>query len=140
MLHDPAARLGDAEGVHQTRVAIRRLRSHLHTFSALIEPEWAQTLLHNVRWLAKLLGRVRDLDVLRAHLNEVTADLSENMEFLFQELDSRHAAAFEALIAALSEGRYVRLLESLLEAVKQPKFNAAAGRTVFDGAASLDRA
>ena len=126
MLHDPAARMGDEEGVHQMRVAIRRLRSHLRTFKSLAQADWAQGLVNDVRWLGRPLGGVRDLDVLRGHLRGVTRYLTDEAKPLFQELDSRHSVAFDALITALSDGRYVKLVESLLTAVNQPKFTAAA--------------
>ena len=132
MLYDPATRMGDEEGVHQMRVAIRRLRSHLRTFSTLVQPEWAQGLINSVRWLGRPLGNVRDLDVLRAHLREVTADLGEEAKPLFQELETRHAVAFEALISALSDARYVKLIESLLAAVSQPMFTSAADESCVD--------
>ena len=41
MVHDPYARLHDAEGIHQMRVSARRLRGYLRTFSSLVEPAWA---------------------------------------------------------------------------------------------------
>ena len=36
--HDPLARLGRVEGVHQVRVALRRLRSDLRTLQAAVDP------------------------------------------------------------------------------------------------------
>jgi len=132
MLHDPAARMGDEEGVHQMRVAIRRLRSHLRTFKSLVQPDWAQGLVNSVRWLGRPLGGVRDLDVLRGHLRDVTSDLGDEAKPLFEELEARHALAFEALIATLSDERYVKLIESLLAAVNRPKFSAAADESCAD--------
>ena len=39
--HDPVVRIGtDPEGVHQARVATRRLRSDLRTFGTVVDPEW----------------------------------------------------------------------------------------------------
>src|SRR5207302_1981585 len=63
--HDPGVRVGDdPEDVHQARVATRRLRSDLRTFASLLDPDWAASLVEELRWLGGVLGDVRDADVL----------------------------------------------------------------------------
>ena len=63
--NDPVVRIGeDPEGVHQARVATRRLRSHLRTFRELLDPEWTRALRDELGWLGDELGAVRDADVL----------------------------------------------------------------------------
>lgn len=59
-----AAGLTDPETVHDTRVALRRLRSTVRTFAGLFEPGPARRLDREARWLAGLLGELRDPDVL----------------------------------------------------------------------------
>jgi inorganic triphosphatase YgiF len=56
---------GSAEALHQSRVALRRLRSAFSSFKALLadDPQ-AEALRQSLRWLAGELGAVRDLDVL----------------------------------------------------------------------------
>lgn len=56
---------GDADALHQTRVALRRLRSAFSSFKRLLagDPR-AATLSRELRWLAGELGDARDLDVL----------------------------------------------------------------------------
>ena len=51
VVNDPRTRLGDVEGLHQMRVATRRLRSDLKTFEALVDPEWSQPLREELKWL-----------------------------------------------------------------------------------------
>ena len=56
-------RLDDAEGPHQLRVGLRRLRSVFSAYkSALSSPEMAR-LNGEARWLGKQVGALRDLDV-----------------------------------------------------------------------------
>ena len=56
---------GDAESLHQARVAVRRLRSAFFSFKPLMEGDArAKVLSKDLRWLAGQLGEVRDLDVL----------------------------------------------------------------------------
>ncbi len=54
----------DPEGVHQARVASRRLRSDLRTFRTALDPAWAEPLREELRWLGTVLGEARDADVL----------------------------------------------------------------------------
>ncbi|EWY38466.1 hypothetical protein N825_13340 [Skermanella stibiiresistens SB22] len=58
----------DPEGVHQMRVALRRLRSALALFRKLVPPAQYDWLAGEVKWLASELGNARDLDVFLADL------------------------------------------------------------------------
>ncbi|MGO9341069.1 MAG: CHAD domain-containing protein [Acidimicrobiales bacterium] len=66
--HDQLAANGDVRGVHQARVGLRRLRSHLRTFRRVIDTEWAAALSAEASWFADSLGQMRDLDVLNGRL------------------------------------------------------------------------
>jgi inorganic triphosphatase YgiF len=63
-VHEASAREGaDPEGVHQMRVGVRRLRSALGLFSAVLPGEPVDSFDVELRWLADALGEARDLDV-----------------------------------------------------------------------------
>ena len=66
--HDEPAARGDTRGIHQARVGLRRLRSHLRTFRRVIDTEWAAALSAEAAWFAESLGAMRDLDVLNGRL------------------------------------------------------------------------
>ena len=51
------------EGVHQMRVAMRRMRSALRTFRPVLPPEQYARVGDEVKWLTKSLADTRDLDV-----------------------------------------------------------------------------
>ena len=53
----------DPEYLHQTRVALRRLRSVFGTFKALFPAGELAPLIEETRWLARALGPARDWDV-----------------------------------------------------------------------------
>ena len=55
---------GDVEVVHQARVALRRLRSAMAAFAPVVADGALERLKDELRWLAGVLGAVRDLDVL----------------------------------------------------------------------------
>ncbi len=63
LVNDPATRLGDAEGVHQMRVALRRLRVAFNLFKSLIPPDQLAWAVSEVKWLADALGAARNWDV-----------------------------------------------------------------------------
>jgi triphosphatase len=59
----PAVLAGQIEGIHQMRVAFRRLRSGLKIFRPLIPREASATQVEAIRWLNGFLGPARDWDV-----------------------------------------------------------------------------
>lgn len=123
--HDPLTRVGDdPEGVHQMRVATRRLRSDTNTFRSLLDPAVVDPLRDELAWLAGLLGAVRDADVLGERLAlEVTA-LSgvdrEAGERLLARLVEDRAGAREQLLQAMTSGRYARLLDQVVRIAQAP--------------------
>jgi CHAD domain-containing protein len=123
---DPVVRIGeDIEGVHQARVATRRLRSHLRTFRALLDPDWAWALREELGWLADELGTVRDADVLLDRLRGRIDALDDHDRAAAQPVLDRiridQAAARVDLIDALRSPRYLELLDHLVDAAHRPR-------------------
>jgi inorganic triphosphatase YgiF len=58
----------DAEGVHQMRVGLRRLRAAISLFSALLDDAQTETIKAELKWLTGELGPARELDVLIARV------------------------------------------------------------------------
>jgi CHAD domain-containing protein len=122
LAHDVGVRLGEnAEEVHQARVATRRLRSDLRTYSSLLDEEWAQELQVELKWVAAALGDVRDADVLLERLEEAAVELdaadAEAMGGILEHLRSRRSAARLRLTEVLDDRRYAVLLDRLVEAL-----------------------
>jgi CHAD domain-containing protein len=118
--HDPVVRLGgDPEGVHQMRVATRRLRSHLRTFRTLLEesPGVAE-LTAELGWLADQLGEVRDLEVLEDRLRKEA------------ELLPPEDAAIGIRVAALLEAQIEPARKQLLESLDSARYIALVERLV----------
>lgn len=59
----PAARAGDPEGVHQARVALRRLHSMLVLYADCLEPCARERFNNAIREMGVVLGTARDWDV-----------------------------------------------------------------------------
>jgi CHAD domain-containing protein len=131
--HDPGARLGDdPEDVHKMRVAARRLRSDLHSFAGVLEPEQTGALRSELSWLGGVVGAVRDTDVLAARLATRLAELpdpdAEGAARLRTLLEHQAADARSTMLAALRSGRYLHLLDMLVALAATPPFRKGADK------------
>jgi CHAD domain-containing protein len=128
---DPVARIGhDTEGVHQARVATRRLRCDLRTFAPLLDAEWASSLREEVRWLGEQLGVAREAEVLLGHLRERARALPPEIELAVAPLldvavEDREAAQAHVL-DVLRSSRYLGLVDRLVLAAMAPRIRPGA--------------
>lgn len=94
----------DVEGVHDMRVASRRLRSALRDFAPFLRKSLPR---RSLRRLAAALGAVRDDDValiaLAALAHEADADVTAGLSLLVAARQERRAKARSELIRALDE-------------------------------------
>jgi CHAD domain-containing protein len=124
--HDAGTRIGrDPEELHQMRVATRRLRAFLRTGRPLLDADWVEALRLELRWLGGVLGPVRDLDVLIAHLRSDAQALDPGerrvLGRVFHKLEGALTDARSSMLEALDSDRYMTLLDRLEEAVGSPK-------------------
>jgi len=124
--HDAGIRLGtDPEDIHQARVAVRRLRSHLRTFLPLMDIEWAGSLRQELGWLADELGAVRDADVLmdrlRRHASALPPRDRNAGAQILALLAAQRAAAMQRLNTTIHEPRYIDLLKRLVDSARAPQ-------------------
>lgn len=102
--NQPAVLDGQIEGVHQMRVAFRRLRSGLKLFRPLIPRAASAELVEAIRWLNGFLGPARDWDVL----------LEEGMPPVFAHFPrKRGLLLFRAKAETIRQNHYRSLRETL---------------------------
>jgi CHAD domain-containing protein len=135
--HDAAARLGeDAEGVHQARVATRRLRSNLRTFDPVLRSSPTVGPIKDLRWLGRALGVVRDLDVLRDRIAKDLQSLDPLARgdgmVLIESIDLDRGVAADELASTLGSKRYRSLLAALVVMAAAPPFRRSAGLPAED--------
>lgn len=123
--HDPAARRVTMVGVHQMRVAVRGLRSTISSFAEELEAETGHTdidlaaVLEELKVLAAVLGKVRDIQVVDHRLGELAAGYPEDVvstltrQRLRVELGAEERRAGARVTAALGSERYLDLLDRL---------------------------
>lgn len=127
---------GDADGIHQTRVALRRLRAAFSMFRPVLEDEAGQRevreLATEAKWLAAACGPARDLEVF---LTETVKKVPPAIEKVGKRLALSH---LERACAALSGTRFAAFDRQLAAFIDQQP--SAAGHRIDDfGRAVLDQ-
>ncbi|UOB58493.1 CHAD domain-containing protein [Burkholderia pyrrocinia] len=108
----------DPEFVHQMRVALRRLRTLMRFFPRFADRQWKDTFGTDLRWLAALLGTVRDWDVFSTETLPALIAADGGGADWNGTLDAARAqstAARVELRQALHSARYARLTLGWLE-------------------------
>ena len=137
---DIGVRTGDPEGVHDLRVACRRLRSILAAFRPVLDRTATDPVRDELQWIGGQLSSARDGEVALEHLRAVVA--AQAVELVrgpvAARLRSTEVADVErgrkAAVRALSDKRHLALLDSLDTLLADPPLAEAAGepaRTVL---------
>ena len=126
---DASTRLDlDLEDLHQFRVAARRLRSDLRTFRNVLDRPWVVAVRDELRWLGEVVGAVRDLDVLKERLTTAIGVLGErdslSAALVMVTLEKERTVARKQMLEAISSGRYLDLLQTLIAGAANPPLAA----------------
>jgi inorganic triphosphatase YgiF len=114
---EAAALGGEVEGIHQMRVALRRLRAILSAFAPLIPEDRREPLDAELNWLTKALGAARNFDVFtdemigpakKARLDRTALDR------LGKAAERRRRAAYVDARRAIRSPRYTALVLRLM--------------------------
>lgn len=111
--NEPAVLAGIGEGIHQMRVAVRRLRAILSAFSTYLPEDERRVVSDELRWLADALGAARNLDAFESALLAPAHDAlgdANGIDALTAVTESRRRAAFVKAGRAVRSTRYTRLL------------------------------
>jgi len=127
----------DPEGIHQMRVAVRRLRSMLATLKPLLPVEHYRWATGELQWLANSLGDARNWDVfVLALLNPVLEALprDEELKRLAEACGQRRQEEFEKAHAAVLSQRYT---EAMLRLARWFEIRAWRDQPVSEESAKL---
>lgn len=115
--------LDDVEGVHDMRVATRRLRAALEVFEPCFPRKPHSKALKKVKTLADALGERRDTDVEIAMLEGLAEEAAEAdreaLRDLVEQLRARQAEANEALAPYVATTRLKKLRRRLKKLAKK---------------------
>ncbi len=113
----PAAEDGrDPEGVHQLRVALRRLRSALGLMRSVGKLSRLDWLASEAKWLTQNLASARDWDIFRTETLPAVAKACPSVagfDVLEQVSPERQQAAYRKVRLALTEPRCARFILGL---------------------------
>lgn len=116
--NEAAALAGNAEAIHQMRVAVRRLRSVLAAVRPMLPAEQHQWLKDELKWLAGSLGPAREWDVFTMDLLAPVRSVlhtGPDLTNLVEAATQRQQAAYEAARKAIGSRRYS---EAMLKTVR----------------------
>ncbi len=110
LLHNEAAALEkQPEGVHQMRVAVRRMLSAISSFKQLLPGADRRWISNELRWLVDVLGSARNLDVFAIELlqpaREALTD-EAGVADLAAALDEARWAAYDRVAQAINSERH----------------------------------
>lgn len=123
---DSQVRAGSAEGVHQARVACRRLRGALATYRPLVDRAVTDPVRAELQWLGRELADARDAKVvgerLAALLDREPPELVDGAARarLARTYDERGRVAWAHAHEVVDSGRYFALLATLERLVDDP--------------------
>ena len=117
--YDPRVRRDEPDAVHKMRVATRRLRSTMKSYRPLWDRADTDRLRAELKWLADVLGKVRDAEVMAARLERSLDELPP--ELVVGPISARLTGGLRAqavkdhrtLVSALNGRRYAALLDEL---------------------------
>ena len=140
--HDPGTRLGrDPDSLHDMRVGVRRLRALLRAGRELVASDTVE-LDERLKELGRILGEVRDLDVLLARLDAEAAELggedAKRAASLLAALRTERSGSRSRLLGALRSDEYLALLYDTTRTIDQlePSGSAATLDELTDKAAA----
>ncbi len=118
------------ERIHQSRVAMRRIRSNLRTFRLLLDPAWGTSLRAELSWYGNCLGQARDLNIIGELLAGNGAEYIDPFAVTQLEtiLTERTAAALAAIGAQRGGARRFQLTEQMMVLWDGPAFKAKAAK------------
>ena len=111
LANQPAALAGDPEGVHQVRIAVRRIRSALRLFSPHLESHGTRLFEGELRRGGRTIGEARDWDVF--------CD-----EILPRVCETPKARKFAEMMRAPAEARRGAAHERCVRQLQDPSFRA----------------
>jgi len=136
-VQDPRVRQELPGAVTEMRVATRQLRSTLHGFSRILDPERTQAVAEELKWLGAQLSEEHDTEVMVDRLTEVIRALPEHLILGPVAADVEHALGQlaeqgeQTIMAALGSERYRNLRDALDQLLADPPFTPRADKAAL---------
>ncbi|HIK05879.1 MAG TPA: CHAD domain-containing protein [Trichormus sp. M33_DOE_039] len=130
----PVKKDEDPEALHQMRVGMRRLRTAISRFDIVLElPQPANT--KNIGKIARRLGNLRDLDVLKHSLETIyqpnlPTKEQKSLQTAFHALAKQREDAVTKTLATLKHESYQSLKQTLQDWLEKPDYKPLASLSI----------
>jgi triphosphatase len=111
--NQPVLLCGEAEALHQMRVALRRLRSAISLFAGMLSDRQTAEMKAQLKWISAELGPAREFDVfIRRVLTPVSQDkpAGTGIAVLAKDLQQKREEAFDRARSAVESVRFRELM------------------------------
>ncbi|CAK8716333.1 CHAD domain-containing protein [Candidatus Electrothrix laxa] len=123
----------DSEFLHDFRVAIRRTRSGLDMIKKVLEPKISARFKEEFRFLGKITGPVRDLDVYllmeEDYKSKLPDHLQKGLHYFFEDLAEQRKKEQEKLVQGLQSSQYKTIIKDWGKYLRQKKKTEVAKKT-----------
>jgi CHAD domain-containing protein len=116
--------MGDAEALHQMRVALARLGAAISFFSPMVADSQRKRIWAELKWLHGQLGAVRHLDVAIERLETSSKRRPQD----YRSWKAKRAESHRCLVRALRSARYRRLIKSVSGRVENGPWSTGKGK------------
>jgi CHAD domain-containing protein len=123
--HYPATCAGDADALHQMRLALTRLRTAIALFSPMVAGPQQTRLAAELKWLNAHLGVVRDLDVAIERLKEIN---KRHPRADHRSWSRERAESQRQLMRALRSAKYRLLIKSVSQWIEKGSWSTKRGK------------
>jgi inorganic triphosphatase YgiF len=116
LLCEAAATADIPDGIHQMRVAIRRLRSVVATMRQMLPPEQYEWVTQTLKWMAGVLGPARNWDVFSSSLLEPVRSVllrGQELDEFCRVCEHERQSAHESASTAIRSPQYTAALLKL---------------------------
>jgi triphosphatase len=118
IVNEPAISKGQAEGLHQMRIGLRRLRAAIAIFEDVVADEQQEKIEAELKWITRELGPARDLDVFMTDVLKHQREARPGDEVIaaaLRDVEKKHAAAYARAAAAARSDRFRNVVIDLAE-------------------------
>lgn len=119
-----AVRRGEAEGIHQMRVGLRRMRAAISLFSGFLPGAETERIKGECKWLTDELAAAREIDVFVARLGSAASRRlapRRGRKAIEREFVLRRARAVRQIVRMLASDRFRALLVDLLAWIEEDR-------------------
>ncbi len=124
---DPRVRRDEDDSLHQMRVTVRRIRAVLGAYRRILDRKATEPVRAELRELGQVLGRARDVEVLRGRLTGLAG--ADDLSFAVGLAQQDYERHFADVLEFLSGERYYALLDGLDALVAEPPLTPAAAKS-----------